>query len=153
MRSSGARWCGSPGPAQVMQGKGECIGKSFNSILKGIGAALAIECAKEDAKIVISARRENLLEKTKEKCIEAGAKCENIFVLPMDMCDFSSHQKCFKAVLDNFGKLDILINNAGRSQRGRWEHINIDVDIELFNLNVFSVINLTRYSLHVSSCL
>jgi len=110
----------------------------------GIGAALAIECAKGDAKIVISARRENLLEKTKEKCIEAGAKCENIFVLPMDMCDFSSHQKCFKAVLDNFGKLDILINNAGRSQRGRWEHINIDVDIELFNLNVFSVINLTR---------
>ena len=85
------------------------------------------------------------MEKTKEKCIEAGAKSENILVLPMDMCDFSSHQKCFQAVLDNFGRLDILINNAGRSQRGRWEHISIDVDIELFNLNVFSVINLTRY--------
>ena len=109
---------------------------------------MALECAKSDAKIVISARRENLLEKTKEKCIEAGAKAENIYVLPMDMCDFSSHQKCFKAVLDHFGKLDILINNAGRSQRGRWEHINIDVDIELFNLNVFSVINLTRYCIH-----
>ena len=102
---------------------------------------------------MISARRENLLEKTKEKCIEAGAKSENILVLPMDMCDFSSHQKCFQAVLDNFGRLDILINNAGRSQRGRWEHISIDVDIELFNLNVFSVINLTRYSFQNQSSL
>ena len=62
----------------------------------------------------------------------------------MDMCDFASHQTCFQKVLDKFGKLDILINNAGRSQRGRWEHIDINVDIDLFHLNVFSVINLTR---------
>ena len=62
----------------------------------------------------------------------------------MDMCDFDSHQTCFQNVLDKFGKLDILINNAGRSQRGRWEHIDINVDIDLFHLNVFSVINLTR---------
>ena len=85
------------------------------------------------------------MEKTKEKCIAAGAKPDNILVLPIDLCDFDSHKKCFQAVLERFGKLDILINNAGRSQRGRWEHISIDVDMELFNLNVFAVINLTRY--------
>ena len=84
------------------------------------------------------------LEKTKEKCIAVGSDPSNILVLKMDMCDFASHQKCFESVLEKFGKLDILINNAGRSQRGRWEHIEIDVDIDLFNLNVFSVINLTR---------
>ena len=66
-------------------------------------------------------------------------------VLPMDMCDTSSHQSCFQSVLDKFGKLDVLINNAGRSQRGRWEHINLDVDMDLFKLNVFSVVSLTRY--------
>ena len=86
-----------------------------------------------------------LLERTKQKCIEAGLESSNILVLPMDMCDFASHQKCFLAVLKKFGKLDVLINNAGRSQRGRWEHIDINVDIDLFNLNVFSVINLTRH--------
>ena len=86
-----------------------------------------------------------LLERTKQKCIEAGLESSNILVLPMDMCDFASHQKCFLAVLEKFGKLDVLINNAGRSQRGRWEHIDINVDIDLFNLNVFSVINLTRH--------
>jgi len=110
----------------------------------GIGAAMAIECARKGAKLVISARRESLLEETKEKCIAVGSDPSNILVLKMDMCDFASHQKCFESVLEKFGKLDILINNAGRSQRGRWEHIEIDVDIDLFNLNVFSVINLTR---------
>ena len=73
-----------------------------------------------------------------------GSNPSNILVLQMDMCDFASHAKCFQSVLDKFGKLDILINNAGRSQRGRWEHIDINVDMDLFNLNVFSVVNLTR---------
>ena len=73
-----------------------------------------------------------------------GATADNILVLQMDMCDFDSHQTCFEEVLKKFGRLDILINNAGRSQRGRWEHINMEVDMDLFRLNVFSVINLTR---------
>lgn len=41
-------------------------------------------------------------------------------------------------------QLDILVNNAGRSQRANWEKIDLDVDKELFQLNVFSVIALTR---------
>lgn len=112
----------------------------------GIGEALAIECVKNGSKVVISARREAQLESVKSKCLDAvpGCKSENILVLPMDMCDFDSHKKCFDQVLNTFGRLDILINNAGRSQRARWEYTDIDVDIGLFQLNVFSVINLTR---------
>lgn len=41
-------------------------------------------------------------------------------------------------------QLDILINNAGRSQRAAWEEIELEVDREAFDLNVFSVINLSR---------
>ena len=62
----------------------------------------------------------------------------------MDLCDFSSHKPNFEKVLATFGRLDILINNAGRSQRARWEHISPEVDLEIFNLNVFSVVSLTR---------
>lgn len=110
----------------------------------GIGAALAIEAVKKGAKIAISARREPLLESIKTKCLELGAKSSDILVLPLDMCDFASHQQSFQKILAEFGKLDILINNAGRSQRARWEHTDIQVDQDLFNLNVFSVVNLTR---------
>jgi len=110
----------------------------------GIGAALAMEAVKKGAKIAISARREPLLAQIKAKCLELGAKSCDVLVLPLDLCDFSSHQDSFKKILTEFGRLDILINNAGRSQRARWEHTSIEVDQDLFNLNVFSVVNLTR---------
>ena len=41
-------------------------------------------------------------------------------------------------------QLDVLVNNAGRSQRGRWEEIEIAVDKDLFELDVFSTIALSR---------
>lgn len=40
--------------------------------------------------------------------------------------------------------MDILVNNAGRSQRAKWENIELSVDKELFDLNVFSTIALSR---------
>ena len=76
--------------------------------------------------------------------MRTGASPEQILVLPLDMCDFPSHQPSFEKILEKFGKLDVLINNAGRSQRARWEKISPEVDLDLFNLNVFSVVNLTR---------
>ena len=44
-------------------------------------------------------------------------------------------------------QLDILVNNAGRSQRAKWENIEIAVDKEMFNLNVFSILSLSRIAI------
>lgn len=41
-------------------------------------------------------------------------------------------------------QLNILVNNAGRSQRGRWEEIEVAVDKDLFDVDVFSTIALSR---------
>jgi len=41
-------------------------------------------------------------------------------------------------------QLDILVNNAGRSQRAKWDNIEIAVDKEMFDLNVFSIVSLSR---------
>jgi hypothetical protein len=41
-------------------------------------------------------------------------------------------------------QLDILVNNAGRSQRADWEDIEIGVDRDIFDLNVFGVVALSR---------
>ena len=43
--------------------------------------------------------------------------------------------------------MDILVNNAGRSQRAVWEDIELGVHRNMFELNVFSVIELTRVCL------
>ncbi|XP_023334248.1 dehydrogenase/reductase SDR family member 7-like isoform X2 [Eurytemora carolleeae] len=110
----------------------------------GIGAALAVQAAKYGAKLVLTARQEPLLNEVRTKCIAAGAAEENILVLPLDLCEFSKHKEAFDTVLNKFGRLDVMIHNAGRSQRARWEHIDLEVDRSMFDLNVFSVINLTR---------
>jgi len=100
----------------------------------------------EGSKIVISARRESELQRVKTECLDAnpGLIENSIFVLPLDMTDYSQHEPAFRQVLDTFGKLDILISNAGRSQRAKWHEIETEVDKQLFDLNVFSLVNLNR---------
>jgi len=114
----------------------------------GIGAALAIEAVKYGAKVVISARRGAALEEVKARCMEVGRYIDvqesDILVLPLDMCDMESHRPAFNKVMAHFGKVSMLVNNAGRSQRARWEYTDIGVDRDLFDINVFSVVNLTR---------
>lgn len=66
----------------------------------------------------------------------------------MDMLDITSHKRNFNFAVQHFGHVDILFNNAGRSQRAVWEDIELDVDKQLFDLNVFSVIHLTRIAIN-----
>ena len=54
------------------------------------------------------------------------------------------HQEYFNEVISYFGQLDILINNAGRSQLAYWSDIDMAVDRELFEGNVFGPLNLSR---------
>ncbi|RXG61962.1 Dehydrogenase/reductase SDR family member 7 [Armadillidium vulgare] len=69
---------------------------------------------------------------------------EDVLVVPFDMTDYSKHEWAFSTVKEHFGKLDVLVSNAGRTQRARWENIELEVDKTLFDLNVFSLINLAR---------
>jgi len=114
----------------------------------GIGASCAIEAAKVGAKLVLTARNETLLKDIKQKCLEAGrfqGLTENdVLLVPMDLTKFDTHQKCVDKVLEHFGKIHVMLHNAGKSQRARWEHTAIDVDKDVFDLNVFSVVNLSR---------
>lgn len=111
----------------------------------GIGEALAVRLAQAGVRIAISARSVENLNKVKQRCIDTGGVQENdVLVLPLDMTQYDQHQAAFDAVIRHYGELDILVSNAGRTQRGRWEMIELDVDRELFNLNVFSLISLAR---------
>lgn len=75
---------------------------------------------------------------------ELGASEDSILVLPMDMLDINSHQNKLDTVVKKYGRLDILVNNAGRSQRASWEETDLEVDRQLFELNVFSIVALSR---------
>ena len=107
----------------------------------GIGEALALEFAKEKAKIVLSARRAEVLEKVAQKCKNLGGEC---LVLPMDVTDFDSLDKNVKVVLQEFGKIDVVINNAGISQRGLTVETSMEVDRRIMEINFFGNIALTK---------
>ena len=76
----------------------------------GVGATTALKFAAEGAKVVITARREGPLEEVAAKIREAGGE-----VLPVasDISKAEDAKKVVAATLEAFGKIDILINNAG----------------------------------------
>ena len=76
----------------------------------GVGAATAIKFAAEGAKVVINARREAPLLEVAEKIRAAGGEA-----LPVasDISKAEDAKKVLEATLAAFGKVDILINNAG----------------------------------------
>lgn len=81
----------------------------------GVGAATALKFAAEGAKVIITARREGPLEEVAAKIREAGGE-----VLPVasDISRTEDAQKVVAATLEAFGKIDILINNAGVLDNG-----------------------------------
>lgn len=107
----------------------------------GIGEALAFEFAKEKAKIVLSARRAEVLKTVAEECEKLGAEC---LVLPMDVTNYEVIDENVNIVLQKFEKIDVLINNAGISQRGLTAETDFEVDRRIMEINYFGNIALTK---------
>ena len=81
----------------------------------GVGAATAIKFAAEGAKVVITARREAPLQEVADKIRAAGGE-----VLPVvsDISKVEDAKKVVEETLKAFGKIDVLINNAGVLDNG-----------------------------------
>lgn len=117
----------------------------------GIGEHTAKALAKHGAKLVLTARRKNELERVKKECIDLSKQQltdKDILVIPFDITDLASHRNVFQQAVNHFGTVDILVNNAGRSQRALFEYIDMNVDKQMFELNVFAVVNLTRIAVN-----
>lgn len=115
----------------------------------GIGEELAYTLAKLGSKLVLSGTNKERLENVARKCVEMGPYNDsNVLALQFDITDTSCHQDQLDRILTKFGKLDILVNNAGRSQRAFFQEITVEVDKALFDINVFSLVNLTRVVLN-----
>ncbi|XP_038969176.1 dehydrogenase/reductase SDR family member 7-like isoform X4 [Rattus norvegicus] len=94
----------------------------------GIGEELAFQLSKLGVCLVLSARRGQELERVKRRCLENGnLKEKDILVLPLDLADTSSHDIATKTVLQEFGRIDILVNNGGIVHASLFENTNLDV--------------------------
>lgn len=107
----------------------------------GIGEALALELAKQEARIILSARREDELKR-----VAALTKLPelDLLILPFDLNNTNNASALAASIINKFGRIDVLINNGGMSQRAEAEKTSIETDRALMEVNYFSYVNLTK---------
>ncbi|RZL42092.1 MAG: SDR family oxidoreductase, partial [Pedobacter sp.] len=111
----------------------------------GIGKALAEELAKRGANVVLGARQYvTLCEITAELEQKYGVKALAV------QADVSKEEDCemlIKQTLTTFGKIDVLINNAGLSMRALFKDLDLSVLKNLMDVNFWGTVYCTKYAL------
>jgi dehydrogenase/reductase SDR family protein 7B len=107
----------------------------------GIGEALAYALAKENVKLILSARREDELQHVADKTQLPTA---DYLILPLDLSAPETFESKKSEALKKFGHIDILINNGGVSQRSLAKDTLVEVDRKIMEVNYFGTIALTK---------
>lgn len=105
----------------------------------GIGKALALEFSKKGARLLLSGRRKEALEAVQKEC----AKAESVDLLEFDLADHKNAPLWARAALDKLGSIDLLINNAGISQRSLIADTTMEVVERLMQVNYLGTVALT----------
>ena len=108
---------------------------------EGIGRATALRLAQEGAKVAICARRQGPLDKTAAELRKTGV---DALAVAADMGKVADIERFMKSVIDRFGRIDILINNAGTSRRGKFLELDDAAWDDDLELKVFGAIRCTR---------
>lgn len=111
----------------------------------GIGEALAYELASKGARLILSARRKEELQRVKGNC--AVDAQPGISILPLDLSQEETLKLSTEAAIQLFGHIDVLINNGGISQRSLIAETALSVDRRIMEVNFFSAVALTKYLL------
>lgn len=108
----------------------------------GIGEALAHAFAEQGSHLILSARNEQELNRVAAECTKAGAA--SVIVQPLDLAQHDTIPGIVDKVLKQVGKVDILLNNGGISQRSLAKDTALEVDKKLMNINFFGTVALTK---------
>ena len=100
----------------------------------GVGRAVALALLKDGYRVALAGRRKEMLEQTAS---QAGPAGKNTLVVPTDVGKPGEVQALFAKIKDNFGRLDVLFNNAGGNAPGvpfedlpfeKWQSV-VDVNL------------------------
>lgn len=111
----------------------------------GLGRALALELATQRPKLVLAARDQARLEQVAGDCRRLGAEA---LVVAVDLCKREQCQHLIERTAEHFGRLDVLVNNAGRAMWARFDELTDPAIIEeLMRLNYLGSVHCTHYAL------
>ena len=106
----------------------------------GIGEALARDAAARGAKLILTARRAAELERVRGACADPA----RVAVYPLDLLQLGDPAAAARAAEQHFGPVDVLVNNAGISQRSRVLDTSMEVYRRIFELDFFATVALTK---------
>ncbi|MFM7814106.1 MAG: SDR family NAD(P)-dependent oxidoreductase [Flavobacteriales bacterium] len=106
----------------------------------GIGEQIACALAPHAGALILSARNAAALELVKKKC----SVCPKVIVLPFDLADEQAITQSTTQAYDAVGRIDILFNNGGVSQRASALDTNEEVERQMFQINYFSNVFLAK---------
>lgn len=100
----------------------------------GIGRATALALARAGWDVVLVGRRAQALDQTKEMLADAG---QRLHPMPADVSQYAEVQALFEQVRKQFGRLDLLFNNAGRGAPAvPIEELPVDTWLDVVNVNL-----------------
>ncbi|HEV7379719.1 MAG TPA: SDR family oxidoreductase [Dyadobacter sp.] len=107
----------------------------------GIGEAITMAFAKQGAKLVLTSRREEELIRVSKL---TGLPDSSILILPMDVTDFDKAAPAAERIMQTFGRIDIMVHNAGVSQRSYIVDTDLDVYRKLMDVDFYSTVAITK---------
>ena len=108
----------------------------------GIGRALALEFAARGAKLVLGARRTERLRELEQLLPET-----EILSVQTDVSSEEDCRNLIEQAVERFGRIDVLINNAGISMRALFEEVDLSVIRQLMDVNFWGTVYCTKYAL------
>lgn len=108
----------------------------------GIGRALAIEYARRGASLSLAARRIDLLNELKEELTN-----NEILTVKTDVTSEEACKELINQTVRHFGRIDILINNAGLSMRALFDDIELNSFKKVMDVNFYGTVYCTKYAL------
>ncbi len=111
---------------------------------RGVGFATARALALRGAKVVITARGETRLQDAKDRIERLGGE---VVVVAGDVANLGDAERMVRGAIDQFGRLDIVINNAGVSMRGQFAELCPEVCRQVTATNLIGCLNVSQASI------
>jgi dehydrogenase/reductase SDR family protein 7B len=106
----------------------------------GIGEFLAYALSAQGARLILSSRREDELQRVKQAC----SIPEQVAVFPLDLSDIPSLQGKVEQAIGYFGHINIMVHNGGVTQRSLVIETELDAHRQVMELDYFSYVALTK---------
>lgn len=110
----------------------------------GIGKATALELAERGALVVINGRKADRLESVRAQIEQNGGK---VLAVVADVTNPDDCETMVQKIIDHYGRLDVLISNAGISMRGSFEDVSPEVFKQVMDVNFHGAVNITKAAL------